>query len=129
MKTINKNKHGKDERAVFEEGKLQCEICKGWYKHLGSHVAQRHRIPARKYKELFGLDVSKGIVIETIKEKMRKSCIRNKNGARLMESGVSTRYKKGDKRAGDYKRSEETLTRLRGYGLRMEKQKKNLQKS
>jgi len=65
--------------------KMQCYICNLYYKKVISHAWQVHGVHEREYKDALGLD---------------------------HQSGVKTRYKPQDKRAGKYKRSEQTLRRL-----------------
>jgi len=96
--------------------KMQCYMCNLYYKKVISHAWQVHGVHEREYKDALGLDHQKGLIPEEAKEVLRKHIKDNyavvvaKN---LLKDGVKTRYKPQDKRAGKYKRSEQTLKRLK----------------
>lgn len=92
------------------EASFECKICGRHFKHLGSHVAQTHKVKAREYKQRFGLDVKKGLVTHDIKEKQRKHTLENGTIENL-KLGEEFRFRKGQ--VPKYKRSKETLERLK----------------
>lgn len=85
-------------RAKYSPGKIQCLMCKGWYIQLGSHVRQRHNMSALEYKQKFDLPTSRGIIPRWYREVKGEIALENGTYKNL-ESGASTRYKKGDPRA------------------------------
>ena len=95
--------------------KIQCYICKLYYKKPISHAWQVHGVHEREYKEALGLDHKKGIIKEEAKEVLREhikdnyAVVVTKN---LLKGGAKTRYKPQDPRAGKYKRSQQTMDRL-----------------
>ena len=98
------------------EGLIQCKICDKYYKFLGPHVRQTHKITLDEYKEEFGLNKTKSLITEEIKKikreyvkKIYPEVVENN----LIKKGRKTRYIKGDIRAGNYERREETLKVLR----------------
>ncbi len=95
-----------------DKEKIQCLICGEWFRQVGSHVVQRHGMTAREYRAKYGLDVKKGQLPKDLKELYGKQALENGTYKNL-ESGKKFRFKKGDK-VGIYKRSEQTLKRLRG---------------
>ena len=87
------------------QSKIQCLICGLWYRQLGSHVSQIHKIKARDYRIKFGLDsktgkatLSKDLQKLYAKQAMETGTYKN------LEKGKKCRFKKGDKRAGKYER-------------------------
>lgn len=48
---------------------LECQICHMGYNHLGSHIAHGHKIKAKEYKKMFGLDYSTALISPEIKLK------------------------------------------------------------
>lgn len=38
-----------------KEDKVQCHVCGGWYRHVGSHAHVTHKISGEDYKDRFGL--------------------------------------------------------------------------
>ena len=104
----------KEKRGRFEEGKIQCLICKRWYNQIGSHTSGAHKMSARKYREKFGLDVKTGksILSKRLHDLYGKQALENGTYKNLV-SGEKYQFKKGDKKAGRYKRSPQTLERLK----------------
>lgn len=93
--------------------KIQCLICGKYFKRVCTHARQKHDISAREYKEEFGYDVKKGITTEEDRLHMRKLAIKNKMPEQLKKAGEKTRFKKGQPGIGIYKRSQETLKKLK----------------
>jgi hypothetical protein len=59
---------------VSKDGKLECHICGKWYNFLGRHILS-HGMATRKYKENYGLPLTKGLVSRDISKNMRKSAV------------------------------------------------------
>jgi hypothetical protein len=59
-----------------------------------------------------GIDQGRGLITKELKKIKRDHVMANGTIQNLI-TGIKTRYKSGDKRVGNYERSEETLSRLR----------------
>jgi endogenous inhibitor of DNA gyrase (YacG/DUF329 family) len=106
----------------IEGTKVQCPICDKWYVQLGTHVIQRHEYEsAREFREDNGLDVKRGTVPEWYRELKGEQAIENETFKNL-KSGKKFWFKKGDPRAGRYKRSQQTEERLRQQGVKIGKE-------
>ena len=107
---IKRNK----EASIPDKKKIKCQICGRYYRQLCTHVVKVHKIYAREYKETFGLDVKTGK--STLSSDLHKlygeQAIENGTFKNL-KAGKKYRFVKGDKKAGKYQRSEETIERLR----------------
>ncbi len=90
-----------------------CLICKKDFIRPVSHCVQKHNVNARQYKEMFGLDLKKGIAAQEYKDKMRAYVFKNGIDKLLAKNGTKTRFIKDHKI--NYKRSEQTLTRLKKH--------------
>lgn len=91
---------------------IPCKICGRPFKKIGSHVIHAHKMSAREYRECIGADVSKAIITQDVKEKCARRVFET-GMWRNLKAGKNTQFKPGDKRAGRYMRSPETLERLR----------------
>ena len=91
---------------------IKCLICQKAYTKPLAHVWQKHEMTAREYKEHFGLDVKRGIIIPEHKERLRDNVINNGTIENL-KKGKANRFKKGHKI--NYKRSVQTLKRLKEH--------------
>lgn len=102
------------EASIPNKDKKQCLICKKWYVQVCSHVYQVHGLTGREYRERFGLDVKKGVIPKWYRKKKGDKAVENKNKIyKNLEAGKKFRFVKGDKKAGRYKRSKETMERLK----------------
>lgn len=94
----------------YEEGKIQCKLCGGWYKKICSHVVQYHDMTSSEYKELAGHNRVGGVMCDASKEIARKRVMENYEVSikeNLVEKGKETRLKKGNKlRKGKLKRKQ-----------------------
>lgn len=108
------NEYTRRIRGRKEKGKIQCKICGSWYWQLGSHVVQRHDITARDYRIKFGFDYKTGkeTTAKHLRELYKKQALENGTYKNLRK-GICFRFIKGDERAGRYKRSKQTMERLR----------------
>lgn len=94
--------------------KIKCLICGKRFKRVCRHANQSHGVTAREYKEMFGLDVSKGIMTPSDRQHMRDLALENKMDVQLRRVGAETRFPKGHSLR--YQRSQETLERLKRHG-------------
>ena len=98
--------------SKYDPNKIQCPLCGRYYVQLCTHVLQRHEMTARQFKKEFGYDVKRGLIPEWYREVKAEICI--ENGTTLKgEEGKEFWFVPGDKRAGKYERSEQTLQRLK----------------
>jgi len=79
---------------------------------LARHITRHHKITARKYKKMFGLNMNTSLISEQTKQKLREAVQRHKTYVNL-EGGKKYQFKKGDNSVQTYKRSEESKKRLR----------------
>lgn len=114
----------RNNEAKNPKGKVQCFICNGWYIQVGTHIVQIHGITAREYREDFELEVKKGITPEWYREKKGKQALENKTYKNL-EIGKKFWFKKGDEKAGKYKRSQITIEKLKNLYKLTKKYKKH----
>lgn len=91
--------------------KIQCKICGKWFRQVGSHVIQSHGMTAREYREEFGFDVKRGQLPEDYR-KLKADYVFENGTVKNLEKGKKFWFKKGD-RVGTYKRSEQTMERLK----------------
>lgn len=99
---------------------LICLECGLKFRKLGSHVVQVHGMTAREYKEKWGFDVKKGIITEDVRQIHSDRTLATMDRIKPnLEKGKKFWYKKGDRIAGKYERSEQTMERLHGMGDNM----------
>lgn len=80
------------------DGRLVCHICGREFTKLGSHIVQKHGMTSRKYKQMFGLEVGKGLITTEHKQHLRDCVMRNYDkvvAENLIEYGDSTRFTPG----------------------------------
>lgn len=91
---------------------IQCLICKKWYRQVGSHIVQVHKITAKEYRREYGFDVKRGQLPPDYRALKASQC--KENGTiNNLKIGKKYWFKKGDKTIGRYERSEETMARLK----------------
>lgn len=98
--------------------KIQCLLCGRWYRQVGSHIVQVHKITAREYRSLVGFDVKRGQLPDDLRQLYREQVFKNKT-VKNLKAGKKFRFVKGDPRAGKYERSAQTLERLRTQSKNM----------
>jgi len=99
--------------SIPAKNKLQCQVCGKWYRKVGSHVWQKHKMSAREYREAYGFDVKKGQLPDDLKKLKADYAKENETMNNVIEGGKKYRFKKGQKGVGIYKRSQQTLERLK----------------
>jgi len=124
QKAINKRWRGYQNRWQNErwtarieklppDKRIQCQHCGRWYRQIGSHAVQRHGYAsARAYREEFGFDVKRGQLPKDLVELKARLVFENKTVNNL-KKGRRFWYVVGDKKAGHYKRSLQTIERLK----------------
>ena len=100
------------EASKPSKDKIQCLLCGRWYRQVGSHIVQIHKITAREYRRMVGFDIKRGQLPDDLRQLKRKHVFKNKTIENL-KAGKKFRFVKGDSRAGKYQRSAQTLERLR----------------
>ena len=95
--------------------KLQCQICGRWYKKVGSHIWQTHKMTAREYRKEYGFDVKRGQLTDVGRKVMHDHVFSN-GTVNNLKAGEVNWFKKGQKGVGVYKRSEQTMNRLKEQG-------------
>ena len=98
--------------SVPSKDKVQCLICGLWYVQLGSHVQARHDMTAREYREEYGLDVKRGTVPKWYRKQRGDQTLENETYKNL-KKGAKYRFTKGQEGVGVYKRSPQTIDRLK----------------
>jgi len=95
--------------------KNQCAICGKWYKLVTYHVAQKHKMLARDYKKMQGLDIKHTLAPQWWIEEKRAQALAHPEMIQhnLITKGKRHRFKKGDKSIGRYERSAESIARLK----------------
>lgn len=113
------NKYSKDEL-------IQCKICGGWFRQVGSHIVERHGITAREYRKEFGFDVKRGQLPDDYRQ-LKAEQVFEGGGVKNLKKGKKFRFKKGQEGVGVYKRSKQTQERLVKQGKMLAKKyKRNL---
>jgi len=99
------------------------EICGKWSKDLVRHITRHHKITAREYKKMLGLNMNESLMSEETRTKLRKANLRHKTFKNL-ELGKEYRLKKGENTIQNYERSEQTKQKLRTLRSGVVKKKK-----
>lgn len=92
--------------------KIQCAICKEEHRQVGTHIIQRHNITARQYREKYGFDVKRGQLPMDLRKRKARHVLRN-NTIENLKAGKKFHFKKGQEGLGKYKRSNQTMKRLK----------------
>ena len=102
-----------------EEGLPKCEICGLHFSRVGAHSYQKHKVTAKEYKIMFGLDVGRGICSHESSDLSKEIVYKNYEkvvSVNLTNKGISTRFKKGHKGRTKDKVSAQTHNRLAENG-------------
>jgi len=98
-------------KATYSPDKIQCLLCGLWYRQVGTHIWQRHKMSGREYREYFDLEVKRGILPPDLRE-LKAEYVKENGTIENLKTGKKYWFVKGDKRAGRYKRSHITMERL-----------------
>lgn len=102
-----------DEKALKpSKNKIQCQICLKWYRQVGSHIVNRHQMLAKDYRYEYGFDVKRGQLPEDLRE-LKASQVFENGTVKNLKKGKVFWFKKGQKGVGIYKRSKQTVERLK----------------
>jgi len=108
--------------GVYEPEKIECLICRDdkkenrYFHKLGAHIYNYHGVLSREYRKKYGLDIKRGQVSKTLKHTLATNVKDNYDKVvadNLVRGGKATRFKKGDEGIGKYKRSKQTMKRLK----------------
>lgn len=96
---------------------LVCHICGREYRSLGLHAFQAHGIPAREYKEVFGLVLSRGLVGRATHTVLAENARRASHTAAFIDRGPPDREAalRGSHRPRSRQFALENSERRRGY--------------
>jgi hypothetical protein len=98
-------------KPIEKNGKIRCEVCKQFYKQVGSHVVQTHAFKtAREYRKKYGFDVKRGQLPKDYR-KLKAYHVFNNGTVENLKAGKKYWFKKGDKI--NYERSPQTIARLK----------------
>lgn len=89
---------------------IACKICGRKYRKVVSHVYNSHGMTKREYKEAFGLDVKRGILLPEDREYLGK-LVKENGTIDNLKAGAKYRFKKDE--SNNYQRSEQTIARLK----------------
>ena len=64
--------HGRVGVLADDGERAQCHMCGDYFGNLGGHVSQVHGVEPDEYKELFGLNVTTGLIGPALKERRRR---------------------------------------------------------
>jgi len=84
--------------SQYEEGKIKCPMCSGYYKKICSHVVQRHNMTSKDFKAKYGYNNKKGVMTKESREIARANLFKNYEQSvieNLLIKGFDTRVKKG----------------------------------
>lgn len=98
-------------RANDGKPKIQCLLCGKWFRQVGSHMWQIHKMSAREYREMAGFDVKRGQLPDDLRQLKAEQVFENKTVNNL-KVGKKFWFKKGQEGVGKYKRSAQTMERL-----------------
>lgn len=102
----------KENAKIPSPEKIQCIICGGWYKQVGSHIYSTHHITCREYREEFELEVKRGLLPPEYRKFKEIQCKENGTIDNL-KIGKKYWFKEGQQGIGIYKRSPITMERLK----------------
>lgn len=101
-----------NKRAEYAPDKIRCLICGKWYYQVGTHIWYKHKMTCREYRIMQGLDVKRGLLPSFLRELKAKQVFEN-GTVHNLKAGEHFWFKMGDKQAGRYERSEQTMQRLK----------------
>jgi len=81
-----------------------CRLCGRRFKHLGSHLAQKHKITANDYKKDLGINLNISLCDDSVVEKQRQHALEHIDTIKetFEKNGAKHRIKKGQKIEGRY---------------------------
>lgn len=102
------------QKKALRDGKprIQCKICDKWFRQVGSHIVQIHQMTAREYREEFGFDVKRGQLPDDYRQ-IKAEYVFENGTVNNLKKGKKYWFEKGDKKAGRYQRSQQTMERLK----------------
>jgi len=73
---------------------LKCKICGNYFNHLGSHIWHKHKILAKDYKEIYGLDHKFALITKKLKQKKQRKFWENPIGLKNLKKAKNISSKK-----------------------------------
>lgn len=89
-------------------------VCGKDCRDLARHITKQHKISAREYKRMMGVDLKEPLLSKRTRDSIRKAILKDKDRLANLATGKNTRFKKGKVTVQNYPRSEQTKQRLRG---------------
>ena len=90
----------------------KCEICGDWFKGLGYHL-KYHNISMDEYKKKFGFNRQQSFLSKESRELKKEIALSNGTASNITEAGKPYRFKKGTDKRRYYKRTPQTVYKLR----------------
>lgn len=109
------------EYPVNKEG----DLCHRWFKNLGRHLYAVHKVKARDYKIMMGVDLKTPLIAKSVQKKMRE---KNKLAKSYLNLRPSSLLQKGKVTIQNYQRSPQTIQRLRKISEEYRRQQKKHKK-
>jgi hypothetical protein len=88
-------------------------ICGKSCKDLVRHVTRHHKISAREYKKMLGIDLNESLLSRRTTQSLAEKIIARKGYLHILPYAEKYKLKKGENRIQCYKRSEQNKARLR----------------
>ena len=101
-----------NKRAEYAPGKIRCLECGKWFYQPCSHIYWRHGMTGREYRKLHGLDVKRGLLPDFLRE-IKANHVFSNGTIKNLKAGKKNWFQRGQKGVGIYKRSEQTMARLK----------------
>lgn len=106
---LRKGDIAREKREVL----IQCKVCGRKFVQIGSHVVQHHGYTsARQYREEWDYDVKRGMVPEYYRKIKAEKVFENGTVKNLL-AGKKHWFQPGQKELGKYRRSAQTMARLK----------------
>jgi hypothetical protein len=109
------NKRLQKKLLASGEALIECAICHKFFRQVGTHIVQKHGYEtARDYRADYGYDLKRGQLPEDYRE-LKAMHVFNNGTVNNLKHGEPYRFKQGDKKAGKYPRSKQTIARLQKH--------------
>lgn len=102
---------------------LRCELCGKWFKGLGYHIYNKHKMTTDQYKKQFGLDRNQSLIADELRDH-RSRLVRENGTIENLKAGKKTQFKKGKDERREFQRRAQSKHRLKQQSLEYKKQRK-----
>lgn len=75
-----------------------CRFCSKRFRYLGSHVAQKHLISAREYKQEIGIELWIPLTDPDLEELQKRRCAEHFDRDKFLAIGAASRFQRGESR-------------------------------